>query len=356
MSQWLDFKELRRKLDFRAVLEHYGVEVKVQANGRQHHGFCPLPTHNGKKNSASFSANLDRGIFHCFGCGAKGNVIEFAARMEGVDPANGSDFRKVALKLQQTFLPGDCRPAANTRQVKPDTSKQEEKILAQPQNRVEINAPLNFELTTLDPTHPYLIGRGFTAATIQEFGLGYCSRGSLKARIAIPLHSLEGRLIGYAGRVVDDATISEENPKYRLPSKRDHEGVTYQFQKSLIVYNLHRLPHVVDNLIVVEGFTATWWLTQAGIRNIVALMGASCGGHQAQLILDRVAPAGRIWLMPDGDDAGARCAGELFLRFAPYRFTRWVKLDPGKQPTNCSPEELKRIFGEGPWQKEAATS
>ncbi len=356
MSQWLDFKELRRKLDFRAVLEHYGVEVKVQANSSQHHGFCPLPTHNGKKNSASFSANLDRGIFQCFGCGAKGNVIEFAARMEGVDPANGSDFRKVALKLQQAFLPGDSRPAPDAQQAKPGTSEKEQNVSAQGENIVKINAPLDFELTTLDPTHPYLTGRGFTAATIQQFGLGYCSRGSLNGRIAIPLYNLDGKLIGYAGRVVVDRAISEENPKYRLPSKRDHEGVTYQFQKSLIVYNLHRLPRVVEDIIVIEGFTGAWWLTQAGLPNVVALMGSSCSDQQAQLILDRVAPAGRIWLMPDGDDAGARCAGELFLRFAPYRFTRWVKLDTGKQPTNCSPEELKRIFGEGPWQKEAATS
>lgn len=83
-KNWIDFKALRARLDFAAVLEHYGVEVKRKGN--QHHGFCPLPNHNGKKNSPSFSANLEKGIFQCFGCGAKGNILDFALFMEKADP------------------------------------------------------------------------------------------------------------------------------------------------------------------------------------------------------------------------------------------------------------------------------
>ena len=48
MSTWVNFKELREKLNFEAVLRHYGVDVKRK--GEQHHGFCPLPLHQGKKN------------------------------------------------------------------------------------------------------------------------------------------------------------------------------------------------------------------------------------------------------------------------------------------------------------------
>src|ERR1043166_7889114 len=104
MATWIDFKELRQRLSFEAVLRHYGVELKIK--GKQHQGFCPLPTHpshEGARRSPSFSANLEKGIFQCFGCGAKGNVIEFAARMEGLDPAKGEDFRKAALMLQERF-------------------------------------------------------------------------------------------------------------------------------------------------------------------------------------------------------------------------------------------------------------
>ena len=50
-----------------------------------------------------------------------------------------------------------------------------------------VNAPLDFSLKNLDPDHPYLSGRGFTKETIEKFELGFCSRGLMKDRVAIPL-------------------------------------------------------------------------------------------------------------------------------------------------------------------------
>ena len=102
MKAWVNFKELRSRLSFEKVLERYGVEVKRK--GKQHHGYCPLPGHVGKRNSPSFSANLERGIFQCFGCGAKGNLLDFAAVMEKVDPKDGEALRKIALELQRYFF------------------------------------------------------------------------------------------------------------------------------------------------------------------------------------------------------------------------------------------------------------
>src|SRR6266850_695170 len=102
-TTWIDFKTLRAKLDFAQVLKYYGVEVKK--TGKQHHGFCPLPNHIGKRNSPSFSANLERGIFQCFGCGAKGNVLEFAGLMEKINLEDGGEFRRVVLRLQERFCP-----------------------------------------------------------------------------------------------------------------------------------------------------------------------------------------------------------------------------------------------------------
>ena len=81
---WVNYKSLRAELSFIEILHHYGVELKER--GEQWQGFCPLPTHEGKRRSPSFSANVGKGIWQCFGCGAKGNVIEFAARMEGLNP------------------------------------------------------------------------------------------------------------------------------------------------------------------------------------------------------------------------------------------------------------------------------
>lgn len=179
-KNWIDFKTLRERLDFAAVLQHYGVEVKRK--GDQHHGFCPLPGHEGKRNSPSFSANLTRGIFQCFGCKAKGNVLEFAALMEKIDPKDGTALREVAMRLQQRFCPepeNNPPPAKSPVPPKKPEPKDEKPVI--------VNPPLDFELKGLSPEHPYLLGRGFTPQTIERFGLGYCGRGLLKSRIAIPL-------------------------------------------------------------------------------------------------------------------------------------------------------------------------
>src|ERR1041384_6246442 len=118
---WIDFKALRAKLDFEQVLRLYGVEVKRK--GKQHHGFCPLPNHSGKRNSPSFSANLERGIFQCFGCGSKGNVLEFAGLMEKVDLKDGAALREVAVKLQQRFCPELGNSPQETKSAPPEKSE-----------------------------------------------------------------------------------------------------------------------------------------------------------------------------------------------------------------------------------------
>ncbi len=248
MKTWIDFKALRAKLDFEQVLRHYGVEVKRKGN--QHQGFCPLPNHNGKKNSPSFSANLEKGIFQCFGCGAKGNVLDFGALMEKTDPKDGAALRKVAVELQRRFCP---ELGASTETKSP--AKKPEKTESESDLPVVVNAPLDFELKGLDAEHPYLKGRGFAPETIKHFGLGFCSRGLLKDRVAIPMHDHEGKLVGYAGRVVDDASINEDNPRYRFPGKRERDDKHFEFRRTLFLYNGYRVKAPVDDLIVVEGFT-----------------------------------------------------------------------------------------------------
>jgi DNA primase len=102
-SKFIDFKALRKGLSFEEVLKHYGVTIKRQPKGNRHIGFCPLPTHQGTRKSPSFSAKLDWGVWQCFGCKASGNVLDFAVRMEGLDPRNPQELRKVALQLQERF-------------------------------------------------------------------------------------------------------------------------------------------------------------------------------------------------------------------------------------------------------------
>lgn len=341
-KNWIDFKALRASLDFAKVLELFGVEVKRK--GAQHLGFCPLPGHNGKRHSPSFSANLDKGIFQCFGCGAKGNVLDFAALMENSNPEDGAALRQVAQKLQRQFnltpeTPQE-KPAKPPVQIAAPASKPEPSA----DLPVVINQPLDFELKGLDAEHPYLLSRGFTLETIRHFGLGFCQRGLFKNRVAIPLHDADGKLIGYAGRVVDDSTITDENPRYRLPGKREKDGTVFEFRKTQFLYNGFRVKAPVDDLIVVEGFTSVWWLTQNGFPSVVATMGADCSARQAELIVSLVKPTGRVWIMPDGDKAGERHAQTLLTLIAPHRLVRWVAMEDGKQPTHLAKEQLTTHF------------
>lgn len=327
---WINFKELRTKLRFDEVLAHFKVEVRRK--GEQHQGFCPLPGHTGKRSSPSFSANLDRGIFQCFGCGERGNVLEFACLMSGVDPKDGDALRSVAAELQAKFFD---EKKSDGREPPSEDRRTSDAL------PVVVNAPLDFDLKGLDHVHPYLERRGFTPATMAHFGVGHCSRGFLKDRIAIPLHDSAGKLLGYAGRVIDDALINEDNPRYRFPSRRERGGRIYDFKKSLFLYNGFRIVSPCDDLAVVEGFPSVWWLNQCGIPWVVALMGSDCSEIQVELIISMVKPSGRVWLIPDGDKAGDRWAQVCLPMIARERFVRRLDLPEGKQPTDLTPAELK---------------
>ena len=349
-KNWIDFKELRGTLDFGEVLRAYGVELKVK-NEEQLGGFCPLPGHGGNKKSESFSVNVKRKIFNCFGCGQSGNIIEFAALMEGRDPRDGTQFRETAKELQERFGQRGEEPRVKRAESReesipesPGSVVKEEVCDEGPEETapVVVNAPLDFELKKLDPDHEYLRKRGFLRDTIEHFGAGYCARGLMKGRIAIPIRSDEGHLLGYAGRLVDDAAVSGDNPKYRFPGKREHDGKIHQFRKSEILYCSQEIwsePPMTE-VIVVEGFTDVWWLWQNGFENVVGLLGSSCSERQASLISLYTHRAGSVWIMTDGDDAGRRCAVSALERIAPMRGCRWIQLEDGKDPTDYSQSEL----------------
>lgn len=356
MATWISFKELRERIPIARVLQEYNVQLKVR--GEKATGLCPLPTHpmrnDGKKRSPSFSVHLGKGIWHCFGCGAKGNALDLGARLQGLNPDDPLQLRKAGLKLAETFGIECERPNGRGRDANGDHKRSvpiaqpappEPAVVSDPPTRVLVNEPIDFELKNLDPHHPYLADRGFTQQTIEHFGLGFCSRGMMKDRIAIPIHDPAGRLVGYAGRLVDDEKIDEEHPRYLFPGQRKHGGITYEFRKSMLVYNLHRVGGEVHDLIVVEGFASVWWLHQNGYPHALSLMGSSCSPQQASLIAHHLSNQGRIWLFTDGNCAGAQMAAQALPLLASHRFTRLVKLEADQQPTDCNADDLCRLLG-----------
>lgn len=377
-SPWINFKELRERLDFAEVLKHYGVgEVKARGGNGQRYGFCPLPDHQSqsKKRSASFSVHLDRKLFHCFGCGKGGNALDFALYMERKDPKNRQHVREVALMLAERFgirferreerdwsdKDRQRSPDRESRRTEPTQDDVDcgsaddngntkdagahEKPGEASSHPVVINAPLDFVLKGLSQEHPYLRERGFTPETIAHFELGYAGRGLMQGRIAIPLRNQKGELIGYAGRLVDERRVNARNPKYLFPPSRLRNDVVHEFRKDVFVYNANAIKQPVRDLVVVLGFPSTWFVHQCGFTNVVGLLEVSCSDEQAGVILSCVSPSGRLWLMPDAGDAGERCAEELLFRLAPHRFSKWVRLPNEKpQPTDCSPDDLVKLL------------
>jgi DNA primase len=162
----------------------------------------------------------------------------------------------------------------------------------------------------------------------------------MQGRVVIPLHDADDNLVGYAGRLVDDTAVNEYHPKYKFPSSREREGKLLEFRKSLLVYNATRVAWPMEDIVIVEGFPSVWWLTQNGYPETVALMGNSCSEEQGKIILSGLVPHGRVWILADGDEGGEHCAESVFAQLAPHRWVRWVKLNPGEQPTDCLADEI----------------
>ncbi|MFX0108931.1 MAG: toprim domain-containing protein [Candidatus Hodarchaeota archaeon] len=195
-----------------------------------------------------------------------------------------------------------------------------------------VNPPLTFELKNLDQEHPYLKERGLKPETIKEFGIGYCQRGLMKGRIAIPIHNENGELIAYAGRYPGDPPEGE--PKYKLPPK---------FQKHYVLYNFHRARQCSEkHLILVEGFFDAMKLWQAGFKNVMALMGTVMSDEQEHLLTEALSPDGKLTLMLDPDEPGIKATEEITARLITKFYIKVI--DPEAEPDELSKEKIKALL------------
>lgn len=317
MSSWIDFKLVKLAADFPAILERYG--IVLERRGAELVGRCPF--HEDHK--PSFRVNVEKKVFHCFGCHAKGGAIEFVAKKDGISIKEAAEKLGEWFNIPQTEKSVPKRGKA-AKDATPATNEEPKSTPAKPEEL----KPLAFSLA-LDSEHAYLKERGLSAETIAAFGLGFCSRGILKGRIAIPIHDAKGQLVGYAGRWPGDPPEGEE--RYRLPSG---------FPKSQVLFNLHRVKDD-EHLVVVEGFFSVFRLHALGIA-AVALMGSTASA--AQIALLEASAAKRLTLLMDGDAAGHAAAASLLPQLARRFFVRVAELADGAQPDTVGDDELRRIL------------
>ena len=300
----IDFRAIKEVVTMQSVIEDYGIEG-LRRIGRNLRGRCPI--HKGNRMD-SFCVSLERNLFNCFSCQARGDVLAFVAAIERCS------IREAATKLQERF----SISSRSARPVQRPTAKAEPKEL-------HPNQPLTFALRDIDIHHAYLSSRGISADTAETFGVGlYAGKGTMTGRIVIPIHNNHGQLVAYAGRSIDAG-----EPRYKLPRG---------FHSSLELFNLHRV--TAQEVVIVEGFFDCMKVWQALFPFVVALMGCNMSLHQQQVIESRFK---RVTLMMDGDDAGRRAADRIASRLA-HRHVRIVSIPDGKQPDELSTSQIGNLL------------
>lgn len=308
--------EIRDRADIVQVVSR---QVQLRKAGRGFTGLCPF--HHEK--TPSFNVNPDRQTFHCFGCGAGGNVFTFLMRSEGA--TFPEVLERVALEVG-IELPRRAPTATETRD-----REERDRLLA---ITTAARAWFIDRLKVSDGARAYLAERGLTAETIERFGLGYADddwsalanhleragfplalaekaglvisrRGSgwydrFRHRIVFPIEDLQGHVTGFGGRALGGAKTTGDDAKYL------NSPETPLYDKSRVLFGLRLAREAIrreERVLIVEGYFDAILLFQAGIENVVAPCGTALTSDQVR-ILRRFTRD--IVTLFDADEAGRR--------------------------------------------------
>lgn len=299
------------------IVDYVSQYVRLKKNGRDYTGLCPFH----KEKSPSFHVNQEKQLFHCFGCGAGGNLVQFVMRSEGLDFVE-------ALKLMAERA-GIILPDEDN--VVDDKAFQKKKLIY---SMNKAAARLYFEtLTAKDEGKiglDYFKERKILPATIRKYGLGYApdsfdylkkhlnqlgfsdddileaglcvtKNGKIydkfRGRAMFPIIDLRGNVIAFGGRIIN----AEEKDGYKPPKYLNSaETPVFNKGKNLFSLNLAKKDSS-QQCILCEGYMDVISVYQAGVPNIVATLGTALTENQAKLLMKY---CGEILLCYDSDEAG----------------------------------------------------
>lgn len=310
-------EDIRNSNDIVDIISQY---VILKRSGRNYFGLCPFH----KEKTPSFSVSPDKQIFHCFGCGAGGNVIHFVSKIENIDFKESIEIlaEKAGIKLPTLDSTIDSKRQALKDKV------------------YEINkeAALFFHETLYKPTskpaQEYVKKRKLDNKTLKAFTIGYAdSRVSLyrflkdkgfsdeeilasdlvlkkgnsftdrfKNRLIFPIQDVRNRYIAFGGRVLDDSF-----PKYINSA----ENIVYSKARNLYGLNIAKNTNL-EKLLIVEGYMDVISLHQRGIENVVASCGTALTEAQGRLLRKY---AQKIIISYDSDGARTSCYNERIRNF-----------------------------------------
>lgn len=345
-------EEIREKNDIVEVVSGY---VKLQKKGSRYWGLCPF--HNEK--SPSFSVNGDLQVYHCFGCGAGGNLYTFVMNYENYSFPEAVKMLadRAGVQLPEQEDSREQRMQENKRSRLLAVNKEAAKFfyyqLRTPHGETGYQYLKKRELT--DETMQrfglgyagkngavlvnYLRSKGFADEEIQEAGLAnhsekYGMVSQFWNRVMYPIQDINNRVIGFGGRVMGDG-----EPKYL------NSPETPIFDKRRNLYGLNYARRArSSNIILCEGYMDVIAMHQAGFTNAVASLGTALTPGHASLIKRY---ADQVILTYDSDGAGVRAA----LRAIPILkeagiSCKVLNLEPYKDPDefikNLGPEEFRQ--------------
>ncbi len=309
-NETLDY--LRENNNLKDVISNY---VNLKLKGNSYFGLCPF--HNEK--SPSFSVSDDKQLFHCFGCGASGNVFTFIMMIENYDFVDAVKF--LADRVNYTLEESNVTTSEEykKKQKLKDDLLEIHKISARlfydilqsdngehgrnylddrkMANNIRRKFGIGLVAGKKNVLYDYLLDKGFNNETILKSGLVIERNGSyfdrFWGRIMFPIFDVQNKIVGFGGRA-----IQNQDPKYL------NSPETMLFNKSKILYNLNYARKASkEELILVEGYMDVISMYQNGFQNVVATMGTAFNNEHAN-VLKRYAKS--VIILFDSDEAGVK--------------------------------------------------
>lgn len=337
-----------------------GRTVNLTKRGNDFIGLCPF--HNEK--TPSFTVSNDKGFFHCFGCGAHGDVISFVMQKEsiefkdaikllaseaGVDVANYS-FKEKKLSKEEINVQNILEVSKDYFKNNFNSSSSKKAQIYLEKRKISIKASNYFELGFAENMSAelirYLKDRGHTIDNIIDSGLARKSNSNDKPydffrnRLIFPIHNPKGEVVAFGGR-----TLENVDPKYL------NSPDTILFKKKKLLFNYHRAKTFVQKkklpFIVVEGYLDVIALYHIGFYGAVAPLGTALSEEQL-ILLWKVSDEPVICM--DGDQAGYRSAIRT-LNIAmkilkPGKSLKFAFLKDGEDPDNLVSRNKKQELTE----------
>ncbi|MDQ2837655.1 MAG: DNA primase [Actinomycetota bacterium] len=337
-----------------SIAEVIGEHVQLRnAGGGNLKGICPF--HDEK--SPSLSVTPARNLFHCFGCGAGGDVIRFVERIEHLSFAEAVENLASRLGIQLRYAEGGSspnRPAGQrARLVEAHTLaaayyvEQLRTPDAQPARQyltergfdeaVTVRFGCGYAPAGWDSLTKYLMGRGFSPAELTLAGLARESgRGSMidrfHRRLLWPIKDVSGDVVGFGARRIHDDD--------KIEAKYLNTPETPLYKKSQLLYGMDVAKREIakqHQAVIVEGYTDVMACHLAGVTTAVATCGTSFGSEHIgvirRLLMDNDAFAGQVVFTFDGDAAGMKAAERAFAEEQKFMSQTYVAIEgSGKDP------------------------